>query len=189
MWKWHDGNPCLFLQHFHLPVNQFILLTVIFTIRKVVFTGVCDSVHRMGCVSQHGLGQTPPPADTSLPSACWDTHPPAQCMLGYMPAPRGPLQRTVRILLKCIPACIWYLSHIHPLSCTNSPVVDLLDVVISPNEFKFLFLWRTAEISIAFNTDIVPKGMAMSITSVITSPILVCEKKSSVFFLFCIGSF
>ena len=41
-------------------------------------------------------------ADTPLPSACWDTHTPAQCMLGYTPPhPRRPLQRTVRILLEC----------------------------------------------------------------------------------------
>ena len=61
-----------------------------------------------GGVSQHALGQTPPPrwhpldrhpgqtppwtdrppwADTPLPSACWDTHPPAQCVLRYTPPP------------------------------------------------------------------------------------------------------
>ena len=27
-----------------------------------------------------------PQTDTPLPSACWDTHPPAQCMLGYTPS-------------------------------------------------------------------------------------------------------
>ena len=46
----------------------------------------------------HAPGQTPPwqalpgrppQADTPLPSACWDTHIPAQCMQGYTPRP-GP---------------------------------------------------------------------------------------------------
>ena len=31
------------------------------------------------------LGYTLPQADTPLPTACWDTHPPAHCMLGYTP--------------------------------------------------------------------------------------------------------
>ena len=43
---------------------------------KIMFSQACvkNSVHK---------GQTPPP----LPSACWDTHTPAQCMLGYTPPP------------------------------------------------------------------------------------------------------
>ena len=67
-----------------------------------VFTGGFCS--QGGGVSQHVLGQTTPgqtplsrhpltmqtPWQSSLgrhplPSACWDTHPPAQCMLGYTP--------------------------------------------------------------------------------------------------------
>ena len=58
----------------------------------------------------HPLGRHPPcpvhvGIDTPLPSACWDTHPPAQCMLGYT-TPASPLRQslqwTVRILLECI---------------------------------------------------------------------------------------
>ena len=37
-------------------------------------------------LSTGGVADTPR-ADIPLPSACWDTHPPAQCMLGYMPPP------------------------------------------------------------------------------------------------------
>ena len=48
-----------------------------------------------------------------LPSACGDTHPPAQCMLGYTPPhPRRPLQRTVRILLEC-----FLVTEIRFISC------------------------------------------------------------------------
>ena len=58
----------------------------------------------------HPLGR--PPGRHPLPSACWDTHTPAQCMLGYThppsacwdtpSPPQRPLQQTVCILLKCI---------------------------------------------------------------------------------------
>ena len=47
-----------------------------------------------GGVSQHALGQTPPLGIYPLP----DRHPPGR----HTPSPRRPLQRTVRILLKCI---------------------------------------------------------------------------------------
>ena len=106
---------------------------LIFTVRNVVAARL--SFHRRlsfcsqggGVFSQHALGQTPPWADTPLPSACWDTHhphpaqcmlgytPPTQCMLGYTPPtnacwdkghpPPPPVQRTVRILLECILVC------------------------------------------------------------------------------------
>ena len=46
-------------------------------------------------LGRHSIGQTTPGLTppcpvhagihTPLPSACWDTHPPAQCMLGYTP--------------------------------------------------------------------------------------------------------
>ena len=60
---------------------------IVLNLSVILFTGG-------GGVSQHSLGHTLPPgrtpprqkppwADTSLPSACWDTHPSAQCMLGY----------------------------------------------------------------------------------------------------------
>ena len=75
-----------------------------------------------GHVSQHALirhpstGQTPPPrqtlpwADTSLPSACWDTPtPPSACW--DTPPPRRPLQRTVRTLLECI--LVMYENRFH----------------------------------------------------------------------------
>ena len=59
---------------------------------------------------RHPPGADTPPADTPpgrhpLPSACWDTHPLAQCMLGCTPPPSvcwDRLLRTVRILLECI---------------------------------------------------------------------------------------
>ena len=75
---------------------------------KVIFSqvSVSHSVHRgmciPACTEADTPQQTPPWADTPLPSACWDTHtlpPPAQCMLGYTPPP---LLRMVRILLECI---------------------------------------------------------------------------------------
>ena len=76
-----------------------------FTLKGYVFTRVCHSVHRE--VSATPPGQTPSQTDTpkadnhppprqnprpevTLPgrhpppgSACWDTHLPDQCMLGY----------------------------------------------------------------------------------------------------------
>ena len=61
---------------------------------------VSHSVHRGVSVSVHaGIyhpppGQTPPWADTPLPSACWDTPPPSACW--------DTLLRTVRITLECI---------------------------------------------------------------------------------------
>ena len=95
---------------------------LIFTVRNVVIFSQTSVIlfTRGGVFSQHVLGQTPPWADTPLPSACWDTHHPhpAQCMLGYTPTqcmlgytpptnacwdkghPRPPVQRTVRILLE-----------------------------------------------------------------------------------------
>ena len=60
---------------------------------------ISHSVHRVGggCLAdpqgRHSSGRhsldrhTPFWADTPLPSACWDTHPPTQCMLGYTPLP------------------------------------------------------------------------------------------------------
>ena len=55
-----------------------------------VFTPVCQSF----CSQTPPPGQTPPgqtipppPEQTPPPSACWDTQPPAQCMLGYTPLP------------------------------------------------------------------------------------------------------
>ena len=66
-----------------------------------VFTPVCDSVHREVCIPAC-IGADTPLADIPLPSACWDTHTPAQCMLGYTPPPRRPLLRTVCIPLECI---------------------------------------------------------------------------------------
>ena len=83
-----------------------------------VFTSVCQEFCLGGVYpsmhwGRHPQGQTPTPwADTTRgrhplgkippPNACWDTHLPAQCILGYTPLPRRPLQRTVRILLECI---------------------------------------------------------------------------------------
>ena len=62
---------------------------------KVMFLQVSVCLSTGGCLpytradtpwadTPQPLGQTPPWADTPpLSSACWDTHPPAQCMLGY----------------------------------------------------------------------------------------------------------
>ena len=69
---------------------------------KVMFLHQSVILFTGRCVYQHALGQTSPLADTPLTSACWDTHTPAQCMLGYTPLPRRPLLRTVRIPLECI---------------------------------------------------------------------------------------
>ena len=52
-----------------------------------IFTRVCDSVHRVGCLPQSPQADTPPRqtplppwADTPPPSACWDTPPlPSAC--------------------------------------------------------------------------------------------------------------
>ena len=48
---------------------------------KVMFShlSVSHSVHRGVSATHTPLGRHP------LPSACWHTHPPAQCMLGYTP--------------------------------------------------------------------------------------------------------
>ena len=55
---------------------------------------VSHSVHReRGCLADTPSPQAhipwadTPPADTPLPSAYWDTHTPAQCMLGYTSPP------------------------------------------------------------------------------------------------------
>ena len=44
--------------------------------KDYVFTGVCLSVHRGGCVSQHALEQIPP--GPTYPSMHWGRHPPGQ---------------------------------------------------------------------------------------------------------------
>ena len=81
------------------------LVFPIITVHNVVVARLCFHRHlwfcsQGGCVSQHGLGpdtlpgrhpwaDTPCPVyagiHTPLSSACWDSHPPAQCMLGYTP--------------------------------------------------------------------------------------------------------
>ena len=56
-------------------------------------------------ISQHALGQTPPLADISQ-HALGQTRPTSRhipACTGADPPPRRPLQRTVRILLECIP--------------------------------------------------------------------------------------
>ena len=108
-----------------------------------VFTSVCHSVHRGGCLSQCMLGYTPPGADTPSPRSrnppgadtAWyqtpqeQTHPqeqtpppeqtpPAQCMQGDT-GNKG----AVRILLECIlgsnkfmlisPSCICRIVSIY----------------------------------------------------------------------------
>ena len=56
-----------------------------------VFTGVCLSTGGICLCSRgnvcHTHTHTHTRADTPLPSACWDTHTPAQCMLGYTHPP------------------------------------------------------------------------------------------------------
>ena len=59
---------------------------------KVMFLHLSVILFTGGCLPKCMLGYTPlppgrhPPGQTSpLPSACWDTHTPAQCMLGYTP--------------------------------------------------------------------------------------------------------
>ena len=74
-----------------------------------VFTPVCQSFCSQG-VSASGLGgvcQTttwadtpmgrPPPSRHPLPSGCWNTHLPSQCMLGYTPP--------ADCMLGCTPPC------------------------------------------------------------------------------------
>ena len=101
------------------------------------FTGVCLSTGGgvcpgRVCVSQHAMGQTPPPGQTPpspgqtpLPSACWDTHPPlpSACWDTHTPPPSTCWdtpphthsacwdtvnKRVVRIPLECI---LVELSH------------------------------------------------------------------------------
>ena len=82
---------------------------------KVIFSQasvILVHIGGRGCVAD--TPQQTPRTDTSLPSACWDTHPPpsVQCMLGYMPLPpRQPLQLMVRIM-ECILVLfyIWLLK-------------------------------------------------------------------------------
>ena len=45
------------------------------------------NVLHLSVILFRGVSATPPWADTPLPSACWDTHTPAQCMLGYTSPP------------------------------------------------------------------------------------------------------
>ena len=63
---------------------------------KVMFSQVCvcpqgGVCHTPQTRGRHSPGQTPPgqtpPGKIPLPSAFWDTHPSAQCILGYTPTP------------------------------------------------------------------------------------------------------
>ena len=83
---------------------------------KVMFSqaSVSHSVHKGEgrCMADTPLGRPPrgsvtlgkhfPPQADPLGRHPPGRHPPAQCMLEYRPPPQRPLQRTVRILLKCI---------------------------------------------------------------------------------------
>ena len=93
----------------------FRILSCIITVRNVVAARYYFHKPLSFCLGRHPPGQTPPrhpwadtphpgqtppppgrhplplgrhpPGQTPPPSACWDTHPPTQCMLGYTPLP------------------------------------------------------------------------------------------------------
>ena len=72
----------------------------------ILFTGRVSA--QGGCLPRGGVADTPPPRargrHSLLPSPCWDTHTPAQCMLDYTPpcAVHTVNKRAVRILLEYI---------------------------------------------------------------------------------------
>ena len=87
----------------------------------ILFTGeegVCLWCQRgVSATHTHPSADTPPGrppwADTPMSCACWDTHPPAQCMLGYTPNPVHAGIHTPRCIVH---AEIWstsgrYASH------------------------------------------------------------------------------
>ena len=102
MLAWHwlliCFNACVSM-HFRYKIDQLqiCLSKCIFTARKRSLRRLCFhrclSAHRRGVCHTHPWTdtprQTPPQAytplgrHTPLPSACWNTHPHAQCMLGY----------------------------------------------------------------------------------------------------------
>ena len=75
-------------------------------------------------------GQTPPVYAGIHTHPCpvhAGIHPPqTQCMLGYSPPPRRPLQRTVRILLECIfVGSKVYTRNVHCWSCWDSVIIGI----------------------------------------------------------------
>ena len=91
-----DASPCvdtLPLKYTHVvQIRIDLYLNYLITARKRSLRRLCFhsclSVHRRGgvCLWSQGVCHTPW-ADTLLPTTCWDTHPPAQYMLGYTNPP------------------------------------------------------------------------------------------------------
>ena len=105
----------------------------------ILFTGglcVCGrhppGRHPLG---RHPTGQTPPGQTPPCPVHARTHTPPDQCMLGYTPCPRQPVQRTVRILLECrnnlqfIGVCIMIcVNASHHWAIMTSGVFILVDL-------------------------------------------------------------
>ena len=114
----YDIVHCTQFRNWHAISSIFYSLPSAMKLRKgIVFAPDCQSFCSEGGVFQHVLGQTPPGqrpplADTPTPGS----HPRANIPLIHTPwvdtpladtpPPRQPLQRTVHILLDCIPVII-----------------------------------------------------------------------------------